>query len=284
MFKIKKPVSLISDALNSRTEGLGFNATCRTFCLSSHTLQSWENKFGRLTEVLKLYSLTHTFLSQIIEGDELYTRVDKNKPQEESEGWTIMLIERASRFIWEFECGKKDKALFSGVLERLAELIKQTEEFTLVTDGERRYGNILFELCHEVINSNAGDGPLTVLQEGVLVGLKNKGNKKPSSKPKYERPQPEHPRTKHKLENCDIHANHAEGQNAATRRKLSPFRRRTNTYAKTKTALQRVLDVYWVVHNFIRKHYSTKVVPAVANRIVKRGFTLEEAFMMQLSF
>ena len=231
----------------------------------------------------KLYSLTHNFLSQIIEGDELYTRVHENKPQEESDGWTIMFIERGSRFIWEFECGKKDKALFSGVLERLVELIHRTNEFTIVTDGERRYGNILFDLCREVINNDVNESPMTVLQKGILVGLKNKGNNKPNKKPKYERPQPEHPETKHVLENDDIHANHAEGQNAATRRKLSPYRRKTNTYAKNKTSLQRVLDLYWVVHNFIRKHYSTKTVPAVANGIMKRGLTWTEALTIRLT-
>ena len=283
MFQVKKPISLISSVLNSRTEGLGFNATCRNFSISSNTLRSWESKIGSATDVLKLYSLTHTFLSQIIEGDELYTRVHENKPQEESEGWTIMFIERASRFIWEFECGKKDKALFTGVLERLAELIKRTEEFTLVTDGERRYGNILFDLCQEVINTAPEETPMTVLKKGILVGLKNKGKKKPSKMPKYERPQPEHPETTHVLEDHDIHANHAEGQNAATRRKLSPFRRRTNTYAKTKTALQRVLDLYWVVHNFIRKHYSTKTVPAVANGILKKGLVWSDVLTMRLA-
>lgn len=284
MHNIKKPISLISTVLNARTEGLGFNATCRNFSISSRTLATWESKIGISKEVLKLYSLTHHFLSQQIKGDEIYTRVYENKPQEKSEGWTIMLIDRASRFIWELECGKKDEALFTGVLSRLAELIERTGEFTMVTDGERRYGNILLGLCHEVINDEASASPIKVLKEGVLVGLKNKGSKKPSNMPKYERPQPEHPSTTHSLENHDIHANHAEGQNGATRRKLSPFRRKTNTYAKSKSALQRVLDLYWVVHNFIRKHYTTKEVPAVSNGILKCRLTWRDLLTMRLTF
>ncbi|MBF0228628.1 MAG: hypothetical protein HQK63_03420 [Desulfamplus sp.] len=32
----------------------------------------------------------------------------------------------------------------------------------------------------------------------------------------------------------EIHANYVEAQNAATRRRNSTFRRKTNTYAKTK--------------------------------------------------
>jgi len=30
---------------------------------------------------------------------------------------------------------------------------------------------------------------------------------------------------------------------------------KTNTYAKKPTGLQRTLDMFWVVHNFIRKHF-----------------------------
>ncbi len=272
--------------MNARTEGLGFNATCRLYSISTHTLQAWETKFGDLKDVLRLYALTHTFLSQIIEGDELYTHIHSNKPQEDSEGWTIMMIDRASKFVWEFECGLKDDALFTSVIKRLVEVIKQSKEFTLVTDGERRYGNILLNLCHETINDGQKESPSTVLKEGVRVGLKNKGQDKtaPSSKPKYERPQPEHPNTQHALNEQDINANHLEAQNASTRRKLSPFRRRTNTYAKNRTGLQRVLDLYWVVHNFIRVHCTTKKVPAVANGMMLRGLTWKELFSVKLAF
>lgn len=85
------------------------------------------------------------------------------------------------------------------------------------------------------------------------------------------------------MKNTDIHANHVEGQNAATRRKLSPFRRRTNTYAKKRTALQRVLDMYWVAHNFVIKHFTTKEVPAVLNGILTDGFTWRELFNVKIT-
>jgi len=38
------------------------------------------------------------------------------------------------------------------------------------------------------------------------------------------------------------------------RRKCAAFRRRANTYAKSISGLQRMLDVYWVIHHFIRIH------------------------------
>jgi hypothetical protein len=46
-----------------------------------------------------LYALCHQFLNLVIEGDELYTKVKKNLLPEDAKGWTIVLLERASRFI-----------------------------------------------------------------------------------------------------------------------------------------------------------------------------------------
>ena len=129
MFNVKTPISKIALILNARTEGMSFNATCRTHHISQHTLQDWENKFGGIRDALLLYSLTHTFVEMIIEGDELYTKVNKNVPPSESEGWTISLMDRASRFIWELTCDKKEEALFLQAMEQLVEVIEKTDEF-----------------------------------------------------------------------------------------------------------------------------------------------------------
>ena len=109
---IRKPISLIAKVLKVRSEGLAFNATCRSYDIAKNTLLNWETKLSVLAETLLLYSLVHSFLDQIIEGDELYTKVGSNMPVEDCEGWTIVLMERASRFIWCLKCGKKDRTLF----------------------------------------------------------------------------------------------------------------------------------------------------------------------------
>ena len=59
----------------------------------------------------------------------------------------------------------------------------------------------------------------------------------------------------------DIHANHAEAFFSSLRRTCATFRRKTNTYAKATTGLQRLLRVYWVVHNFLRVHFTIREVP-----------------------
>jgi len=131
MENMKSPISKIATVLEARTEGLAFNAACRVFKVSSSTLSAWERKFSDLKSPLFLYSLTHTFVRQIIEGDELYTKVESNKPAAESEGWTIMLLERSSRFLWELSCNKRDSDLFKEAIQTLVQIIKKTKDITL---------------------------------------------------------------------------------------------------------------------------------------------------------
>jgi hypothetical protein len=62
---------------------------------------------------------------------------------------------------------KKEKALFLQAIERFTELIKQTDEISLLTDGERRYSHILFDICHESLRTSKPGRPRKVLSEGV---------------------------------------------------------------------------------------------------------------------
>ena len=99
--------------------------------------------------------------------------------------------------------------------------------------------------------------------------------------PKYEAPCAEHPETPQTLPTNAIHANHVEALNASLRRRNSAYRRKTNTYAKKKTGLQRTLDVFWIVHNFIRKHFTTQQVPAVALGILEKGLSWGQILRIQ---
>jgi len=155
------------------------------------------------------------------------------------------------------------------------------------SSGNSWYSKVLFQICHDILHTGKRGRPKMVLKQGVKVRLKNKGSqshKKGPKRVKYEAPRPEHTATKQNLKNEDIHANHAEGQNAAIRRKNSTYRRRTNTYAKCKPALQRTLDVYWVVHNFIRKHYTTKAVPAVKIGVIEKGLSWAAVMNVRMAF
>lgn len=281
---LKTPLPKIITVIKTRTEGTSMNSTSRIHGVSKNTIKKWENRLAGLKPTLQLYALVNTFLDLIVEGDELYTKVQKNVSPAESEGWTMVLMERGSRFIWELKCGRKDSQLFEKVIKILSQVIQQTQDLSLITDGERRYGNFLFELCHEVIKTGQRGRPRKTLTKGVKVRVKNKGsqkNKPGRKRSKYQAPQPEHPETEQNIESKDIHANHVEGFNSSLRRRNSAYRRRTNTYAKKTEQLQVSLDVQWIVHNFVRVHFTTKEVPAVKLGILSTGLNWEDLFRLK---
>ncbi len=133
-------------------------------------------------------------------------------------------------------------------------MIEQTDSLSLFTDGERRYGNLLFEICtrspflHRIGKTRTS--PKTAAEK-VRVRLKNKGLQKAtgsSTSKVSQAPVPEHPKTTHDVAHKDIHANHLEAFNASGRRRNSTFRRKTNTAQANRKELQRTLDVFgWCI-------------------------------------
>src|SRR5207253_6391924 len=146
---LKTPISVMVHVLSALTEGMGINAAARLYGVSKNSIYRWQERLSGVKQTLLLYALTHQFLYQVIEGDELYTRVKKNVAPDESQGWTIVLMDRATRFLWDMQCGRKDRKMFKKAMRLLCQVIEQTGDLTLLTDGERRYGSLLFELCSE---------------------------------------------------------------------------------------------------------------------------------------
>src|SRR2546422_1025084 len=175
---VKTPVSVIWQVLKARTEGMGFNAAARTFEKAKNTILAWERKCLDLQQVLFLYALVHECLEGVIEGDEAYTKVQKNVPPDQSRGWTILLMDRASRFIWALDCGKKDRRLFQKAIKTLDKIARQTHDLSIFTDGERRYGNLLFEICYELVHNGKPGRPKKTFKRGVHFRIKNKGSQR----------------------------------------------------------------------------------------------------------
>ena len=195
-------------------------------------------------------------------------------------------MDRASRFIWTLDCGKKDRKLFKKAIKTLDKIARQTHELSIFTDGERRYGNLLFEICSELVKDGRPGRPKKTFKKGVHFSIKNKGSqahKKGRKRPKYQNPCREHPETARPIAETDIQAHHTEAFWSALRRKCATFRRKTNMYAKATKGLQRLLRVYWVVHNFLRVHFTTREVPAVALGILERRLSVQEIFHMQMA-
>ena len=284
MQDLKSPISKVASVLKVRSEGMGLRATARVFGMDKKTISVWEQQFGALKETLMLYSLCQQFVSLVFEGDELYTVVGKRSDADRSKGWTAVIMHRSSRFIVDQQCGAKDAALFKSVMDTVCQYISQTQDLSFFSDGERRYGNTLFDLCAQSLRTGKRGRPGKSLPQGVKVRVKNKGDQKHKrgpKRPKYQAPLKEHAQTDQHLNQSDIHANHVEANNAAMRRRNSTFRRLSNTYAKTVAGLQRTLDVHWIIHNFVRTHFTTAQVPAVAIGILPAALSLQSILIMQ---
>ncbi|MDQ6961773.1 MAG: IS1 family transposase, partial [Mariprofundaceae bacterium] len=78
---------------------MGLRATGRIFGIHKGTVSIWETKFSKQKQPLMLYAMCHQFISLTFEGDELYTIVNKRTKASHSEGWTVVIMERSSRFI-----------------------------------------------------------------------------------------------------------------------------------------------------------------------------------------
>ena len=119
IFGLKTPLSRIVMILGILLDGMAINAVARRFGVGKKSIYRWQERLSDMKETLLLYSLCHEFIKQEIEGDEVYTKVNKNLPPDESQGWTIILMERASRFIWQMECNRKTRKLFKRAMPTL---------------------------------------------------------------------------------------------------------------------------------------------------------------------
>jgi len=194
-----------------------------------------------LKKTLQLFAFTHQFLQQLIEGDELYTSVKKHVAPDESQGWTVVLMDRATRFLWDMHCGRKERKMLKKAMGLLCQVIQQTGDLTLLTDGKRRYGSLLFELCRQARHKGTRGRPKKTLPKGVKVRLKNQGSQRRRRGPKrptYQAPYPEHPDTAQPIATTEMHANHLEAFHTSLRRRCAACRRRTNMYAKNTERLQ----------------------------------------------
>jgi hypothetical protein len=61
----------------------------------------------------------------------------------------------------------------------LVKVVNTSGDLALITDGERQYGHVLFELCAEGARTGKRGRPPRTLPKGVQVRLKNKGSRTP---------------------------------------------------------------------------------------------------------
>lgn len=275
MYRMRTSPEIVEYAINNRTEGTGLRATARIYKTSHSTIIRWEQ---RLAEKKEEWSPSVSEgVETTVEGDELYTRVGENLPPSQSQGWTINVLERDSRYWICSVAGVKDDELFKKAVKQLWEWGQASGALRCFTDGERRYGKYLWQLASVYLTQKeriSGYPWCKVWREGIEVAMKIKGSQ---GKPRREWVKVEHPFTAISSPS-EVHANHNEAHNAAIRRRCSAYRRRQNHYAKKQQGLQRSIDVQRLVHNWCRPHFSLdkNVTPAMAMGFASRPISIYE--------
>ncbi len=140
---LKSPVSKIALPLKLRSEGMGLRATGRVLQSHKNTISRWEKLFVEQKDTLMLYAFCHEFIFLTFEKDELYAIVNQRTDHADSRRWTAVIMDRTSRFIVDQICGRKDASLFKSVMENVCKFVGCTNDLSFLSDGERRYGNIL---------------------------------------------------------------------------------------------------------------------------------------------
>ena len=88
-----------------------------------------------------------------IEGDEIYTHVGENLPPSESKGWTVVFIERNSRYWIDARAGIKTTELFAKATKTAVPWAKASQYIRWFTDGERRYAQQLWQMASVYLKS-----------------------------------------------------------------------------------------------------------------------------------
>lgn len=192
-----------------------------------------------------------------------------------SEGWTLIGIERDSRYLVSVQVGQRDRDLFTRGIAQTWAAVQRNKYIRLFSDGERRYASELWKLASVRLDRKYGDYQhRKVWREGIELAIKIKGSQ---GHPRREWVNPEHPFTAISSES-DVHANHNEALNSAIRRKCSAYRRRQNTYAKNVAGLKRAITVQRLIHNWVRPHQSCEkgTTPAMVIGLYPRPIPLME--------
>ena len=203
-------------------------------------------------------------------------------PPSASEGWTIHFIERESRYWVDAQAGQRRNELFEKGTTVAWSWAKSAQVIRWFTDGERRYALALWKLASVWLKRGEAHRSYQhrkVWRSGLEVAMKIKGSQ---GRRRVVWVKPEHPYTAISPTH-EVHANHNEAQNSALRRRASAYRRRQNLYAKTVQALQRVLDVQRLIHNWVRPHWGLggKTTPAMAIGYCNRPLSTQELLTVQ---
>ena len=84
MARLRTPKSVVEAAIRARSEGLGVRTAARVVNKPHSSIQCWEERL--LAREANWEATPSAEQAVTLEGDELYTKVEKNRPAHQSPG------------------------------------------------------------------------------------------------------------------------------------------------------------------------------------------------------
>ena len=130
-------------------------------------------------------------------------------------------------------------------------------------------GILLFEICYDLVYNGKPGRPKKTFKRGGHVSIKNKGAQahKKVANDKYQSPWREHPETARTGRDGHPCQSYRSVLSVPCAENVPPFDGRPT--CNNHGIAEAITGVHWVVHNFLRVHFTIREVPAVALGILR---------------
>lgn len=260
--------------LSALTEGVGINATCRMTGVAKNTVLKLLKDAG---EACARYQHDHlrNLPCKRLQCDEIWGFVgmkEKNVPAEKKgvpghgDIWVWMAIDAETKLVPSWLVGARDgmhaSHFIADVAGRLAHRVQ------LTTDGHKPYleaveggfgGAIDYAMLIKLYGSQPGDE--IRYSPAECIGTKRQvisGE-----------PDPKH-----------VSTSYVERQNLTMRMRMRRFTRLTNAFSKKLANLEYAVALHYMHYNFVRRHMSLRISPAMAAGVTKKLWSIEDVIAL----
>ncbi|MEM7478418.1 MAG: IS1 family transposase [Planctomycetota bacterium] len=261
-------------ALNMLLEGMSIRATARLSGLDRKTIGRFVLSAGEACKQFMHDNIQNVELDDI-QLDELWSFVRmKQKAAQKAaqkrectdafgDSYTFVAIDRETKLIPAFHVGKRTNEHTEMFLNKVADAVDCTREFQVTSDGFHGYqynvpfalgGKIHFAQLVKKYKSQQEEtrySPATIMSAEKVVRFGN----------------PEEDR---------ICTSHVERANLTIRMHLRRFTRLTNGFSKKQEYHEAMQAIFFCNYNFVRKHSSIGMTPAMAAGLRAKPLTLKE--------
>lgn len=263
--------------LSALSEGVGVNAACRMTGASKNTVLKLLADVGMACALYQDQTMRNLKLTTV-QVDEIWSFIgmkQKNVPADADPAlrlgdcYTYTAIDRETKLMPCWLVGFRNSQCADEFMEDLASRL--TGRVALTTDGFGAYPEAVARhfganVDYAVIKKNYAAGPAVKEAKRRYSPAECTGCEKI---PMIGIPFPQ-----------DISTSHVERANLSMRMGMRRFTRLTNAFSKKIENHMHAISFYFMVYNFVKKHGTTKLTPAMSAGITNFQWTMEDIVMM----